>query len=167
MTATPDVLVLMFWLGGLEFKTLKFLFSCCLYIFLGNFPRFSVHKSLKILEKYIANFLKGYVIISEQSSDFSIAFNLADLVPWGHLQFANLLEKQTSKKIYFFTNPCSFNFRRFRQPIRSCDIVPTANQRYGQNLAVTITNVREFVSGPILVVAVRENVWEPLKCALF
>ena len=34
---------------------------------------------------------------------------------------------------------------------------------HGQNLAVTSTNVREFVSGPILAVAVRENVWEPLK----
>ena len=51
----------------------------------------------------------------------------------------------------------AFNFRRFRQPIRSCGIVPTANQRYGQNLAVTSTNVREFVSGPILAVAVRER----------
>ena len=50
------------------------------------------------------------------------------------------------------------NFRRFRQPIRSCGIVLTAHQRYGQNLAVTSTNVREFVSGPILAVAVRENV---------
>ena len=59
--ATPDVLILMFRLGALEFKILKFLYSCCLYIFLGNFPRFSVHKSLKILEKYIANFLKGYI----------------------------------------------------------------------------------------------------------
>ena len=52
----------------------------------------------------------------------------------------------------------AFNFRRFRQPIRSCGIVLTANQRYGQNLAVTSTNVREFVSGPILTLAVRENV---------
>ena len=50
------------------------------------------------------------------------------------------------------------NFRRFRQPIRSCGIVLTANQRYGQNLAVTSTNVNEFGSGPILAVAVRENV---------
>ena len=51
-----------------------------------------------------------------------------------------------------------FNCRRFRQPIRSCGIVPTANQLYGQNLAVTSTNVREFVSGPILAVGVREVV---------
>ena len=29
---------------------------------------------------------------------------------------------------------------------------------HGQNLAVTSTNVREFVLGPILAVAVRENV---------
>ena len=55
---------------------------------------------------------------------------------------------------------------------------PTANQslwhfvtanvtlRYGQNLAVKSTNVGEFVSGPILAVAVRENVWEPLKLGL-
>ena len=34
------------------------------------------------------------------------------------------------------------------------------------NLAITSTNVREFVSGLILAVAVRENVWEPLKLAL-
>ena len=60
-TTTPGVLVLMFWLDALEFKILKFLFSCCLYIFLGNFPWFSVHKSLKLLEKYIANFFKGYI----------------------------------------------------------------------------------------------------------
>ena len=60
----------------------------------------------------------------------------------------------------------AFNFRRFRQPIRSFGIVLTANQRYGQNLAVTSTNVREFVSGPILVVAVKENVWEPLRLGL-
>ena len=54
----------------------------------------------------------------------------------------------------------AFNFRRFRQPIRSCGIVLTANQRYGQNLAVTSTNVNEFGSGPILAVAVRERMYE-------
>ena len=53
-----DVLV---WLGALELKILEYLFVCCLNILLGNFPRFSVHKSLKILEKYIANFFKGYI----------------------------------------------------------------------------------------------------------
>ena len=37
-------------------------------------------------------------------------------------------------------------------------VVPTANQCYGQNLAAVSTNVREFVSGPILAVAFRENV---------
>ena len=47
--------------------------------------------------------------------------------------------------------------------IRSCGIVLTTSQRYAQNLAVTSTNMREFVSGPILAVAVRDNVWEPLK----
>ena len=52
----------------------------------------------------------------------------------------------------------AFNFWRFRQPIRSCGIVPTANQHYGQNLAVTSTNMREFVSALILAVDVRENV---------
>ena len=41
------LLVLLFWLGALEFKILKSLFFRCLDIFLGNFPRFSVHKSLK------------------------------------------------------------------------------------------------------------------------
>ena len=90
-------LVLIFWLGTLEFKILKYLFVCYLNIFLDNFPRFSVHKSLKILDKYITNFF---------------------------------------------------------------------NQCYGQNLAAVSTNVREFVSGPTLVVAVREIVWEPLKVGL-
>ena len=41
------LLVLLFWLGELEFEILKFLFFCCLNILLGNFPRFSVHNSLK------------------------------------------------------------------------------------------------------------------------
>ena len=41
------LLVLLFWLGALEFKILTFLFFRCLNNFLGNFPRFSVHKSLK------------------------------------------------------------------------------------------------------------------------
>ena len=85
-------LVLIFWLGTLEFKILKYLFVCYLNIFLDNFPRFSVHKSLKILDKYITNFF---------------------------------------------------------------------NQCYGQNLAAVSTNVREFVSGPIL-----EPIWEPLKVGL-
>ena len=44
------LLVLLFWLGALEFKILKFLFFRCLNIFLGNFPLFSVHKSLKTKE---------------------------------------------------------------------------------------------------------------------
>ena len=34
---------------------------CPFDIFLDNFPRFSVRKSLKILEKHIANFFKGYI----------------------------------------------------------------------------------------------------------
>ena len=95
--ATPDVLVLIFWPGALEFKILKFLFSCCLYIFFGNFPRFSVHKSLKILEKYIANFFKGYMnyLRTNQTS------SQVHLVPCVHLQFTNSLEKQTSKKYIF------------------------------------------------------------------
>ena len=58
-----------------------------------NFPRFSVHKSLKFLENYIAHFFKGYI---NKPNEFSSAFNVADLVPCVHLQFANLLEKQTS-----------------------------------------------------------------------
>ena len=60
----------------------------------------------------------------------------------------------------------AFNFRRFRQPIRSCGIILKANQRFGQNQAVTSINVNEFVSGPISEEAVRENVWEPLKLGL-
>ena len=42
-----DVLLVLFWLGTLEFKILKFLFFCCLNIFLGILPRFLVHKSLR------------------------------------------------------------------------------------------------------------------------
>ena len=79
------------------------------------------------------------------------------------------IRKKTAKSILVSANGGSFtktttqgisafNFRRFRQPIRYCGIFPTANQRYGQNLAVTSTNMREFVSGPILAVAVRQNV---------
>ena len=45
------LLVLLFWLGALEFKILKFLFFCCLYIFLGNFPRFSTSEEQKFLEQ--------------------------------------------------------------------------------------------------------------------
>ena len=60
----------------------------------------------------------------------------------------------------------AFNFRRFRQPIKSCGIVLTVNQHYGQNMAVMSTNVNEFGSGPILAMAVRENVGEPLKLGL-
>ena len=56
-----NVLVLIFWLGAVKLKILKYLFVCCLDIFLDNFPQFSVHKSLKILEKYIANFFKGRI----------------------------------------------------------------------------------------------------------
>ena len=85
--------------------------------------------------------------------------------------------KKTAKSTFLSADGGSFtktttrgisasNFRRFRQPIRSCGIVLTANQRYGQNLALTSTNVRGFVSGPILAVAVRENVWEPLILGL-
>ena len=38
-----------------------FLLPVHVYIFLGNFPRFSVHKSSNILEKYVTNFFKGYI----------------------------------------------------------------------------------------------------------
>ena len=87
--------------GRARIKILKYLFVCCLNIFLGNFPRFSVLKSFKILEKYIANFFKGcmnYLRTNQTSSQ-------VHLVPCVPLQFTNSLEKQTSKKIYFFINP--------------------------------------------------------------
>ena len=97
-----DVLVLIFLLGALEFKILKYPFVCCLNISLGNFPRFSVHKSLKILEKFIANLFKGvnYLRTNQTGSQVHNWFS-----PVVHLQFANLLEKQTSKNIYLFINP--------------------------------------------------------------
>ena len=60
----------------------------------------------------------------------------------------------------------SFNFLWFQQPIRSCGIVLTANQHCSQNLAAVSANLWEFVSAPILAVAVSENVWEPLKLSL-
>ena len=46
-----------------------------------------------------------YKFSQNKPNEFSSAFNLANLVPWAHLQFVNLLEKQTSKKKYFFINP--------------------------------------------------------------
>ena len=46
-----------------------------------------------------------YKLSQYKPNEFSSAFNLADLVLWVHLQFVNLLEKQTSKKKYIFINP--------------------------------------------------------------
>ena len=46
-------------------------------------------------------FQRIYKLSQNKPNEFSSAFNLADLVPWVHLQFANLLEKQTSKKYIF------------------------------------------------------------------
>ena len=93
------------------------------------------------------------------------------LLYWGHKTIKKTANSSLRRRLIFRENNhtsriSAFNFRWFQQPIRSCGIVLTANQRYGQNLAVTSTNVREFVSGPILAVAVRENVWEPLKLGL-
>ena len=70
-------------------------FSVCLYIFLGNFPLFSVHKSLKILEKYVTNFFKGYInyLRANQMSSQVHLLNLADLVLLLHLQFAKGLKQ--------------------------------------------------------------------------
>ena len=46
-----------------------------------------------------------YKLPQNKTNEFSSAFNVPDLVPSVHLQFANLLEKQTSKNIYIFINP--------------------------------------------------------------
>ena len=43
-----DVLLVLFWLGALEFKILKFLFFCCLNIFLGNFFFFYIKSNRKL-----------------------------------------------------------------------------------------------------------------------
>ena len=48
---------------------------------------------------------RAWCQVRNKPNEFSSAFNLADLILWVYLQFANLLEKQTSKKIYFFINP--------------------------------------------------------------
>ena len=56
----------MFWLGALEFKILKFLFSCCLYIFLGNFPRFSV-QNLQISWRNISRTFKRIYKLSHNT----------------------------------------------------------------------------------------------------
>ena len=111
-----DVLVLIFWLGALEFKILKYLFVCCLNILLDNFP---VNNSISIfqyinLEKYIANFFKGYILSQNKPNEFSSAC-ITDLVPCLHLQFANLLEKQTSKKIYLFVTPGKYYLPLWRK----------------------------------------------------
>ena len=94
---------------------------------------------------------------------------------------ARSLEKNSLLHLFYIVSPpyriihenndarnSAFNFCWFQQPIRPWGIVPTAklSERYGQNLAAVSTNVREFVSGPILAVAIRENVWEPLKLGL-
>ena len=101
-----DVVILIFWLRALEFKILEFLFFCCLYIFLCNFARFSVHKSLKNLGEINRElFRRIYKLSQNKPNEFSSTFNLADLVPSVHLQFANLLEKQTSKRYILFINP--------------------------------------------------------------
>ena len=57
------VLVLIFWPSTLEFKILKFLFSVAFMFSLAEIllDFQYVHKSLKILEKQIANFFKGYI----------------------------------------------------------------------------------------------------------
>ena len=70
-------------------------FSVCLYIFLDNFPLFSVHKSLKILEKYVTNFFKGYInyLRANQMSSQVHLLNLADLVLLLHLQFTKGLKQ--------------------------------------------------------------------------
>ena len=46
----------------------------------------------------------------------------------------------------------AFNFRWFQQPIRSCGIVLTANQRCGQNLAAVSSSLWDLVSSPILAI---------------
>ena len=44
----------------------------------------------------------------------------------------------------------AFNFRWFQQPIRSCGIVLTVNQRCGQNLGAVSSSLEDLVSSPIL-----------------
>ena len=56
-------------------------------------------------------FQRIYKSSQNKPNEFSSAFNLADLVPWVHLQFANLLEKQTSKKYIFYINPGKYNLQ--------------------------------------------------------
>ena len=62
----------MFWSSSLEFKILKFLFSVAFIFPLAEIlPDFQyVHKSLKILEKQIANVFRGYInyLITNQTS---------------------------------------------------------------------------------------------------
>ena len=41
-------------------------------------------------------------MLLEQTKRVLKGINLADLVLWVHLQFANLLEKQTSKNIFSY-----------------------------------------------------------------
>ena len=76
----------------LKFRNLYF--SVCLYIFLGNFPLFSVHKSLKILEKYVTKFFKGYINYL-RANQMSSQVHLIELIkfPLLHLQFAKGLKQ--------------------------------------------------------------------------
>ena len=50
-----------------------------------------------------------YKLSQNKPNELSSAFSLADLVPWVHLQFANLLEKQTSKKYIFYKSTGKYN----------------------------------------------------------
>lgn len=53
-------------------------------ILLGNFPRFSAHRSLKISEQYFAIFFKGYISQTKLNSD---AINYVACESLGKAQF--------------------------------------------------------------------------------
>lgn len=53
-------------------------------ILLGNFPRFSAHRSLKISEQYFAIFFKGYISQTKLNSD---AINYMACESLGQAQF--------------------------------------------------------------------------------
>ena len=103
-----DVLVLIFWSSTLEFKILKFLFSFAFIFPLAEIlPDFQyVHKSLKILEKQIANVFRGYInyLITNQTSS---QVHLIQLIQ-SHEYTCNLRIYQRNKRlknVCFFINP--------------------------------------------------------------
>ena len=103
------LLVLLFWLDAPEFKILKFLFFYCLNIFMNQKSEFS---------EFPWHILRHIFLPSDHKTIKKTAIDPSVSADGGSFP------KTTTRGI------SAFNVRRFRQPIRSCGIVQTANRRY-------------------------------------